>query len=43
MTLSSLILEADAWQVVTFMQASLKSWLSLKSIVYISTLIGFEL
>ncbi|MGP4714247.1 MULTISPECIES: EamA family transporter [unclassified Psychrobacter] len=43
LTLSSLILEPDAWQLVTFTQASMKSWLSLGFIVYISTLIGFGL
>ena len=37
----SLIFETDAWQLATFTQASLKSWLSLGFIVYISTLIGF--
>ncbi|WLP95772.1 EamA family transporter [Psychrobacter sp. M13] len=39
----SLIFESDAWQLATFTQASLKSWLSLGFIVYISTLIGFGL
>ena len=39
----SLIFETDAWQLATFTQASLKSWLSLGFIVYISTLIGFGL
>ena len=43
LTLSSLIFEADAWQMATFTQASLKSWLSLGFIVYISTLVGFGL
>jgi len=43
LTLSSLIFERDAWQVLTFTQASTKSWLSLGFIVYISTLIGFGL
>lgn len=43
LTLSSLIFEPDAWQVATFTEASLKSWLSLAFIVYISTLIGFGL
>lgn len=41
--LSSLIFETDAWQLATFTQASLKSWLSLGFIVYISTLVGFAL
>nr|WP_317199441.1 EamA family transporter [uncultured Psychrobacter sp.] len=43
LTLSSLILESNAWQLTTFTQASMKSWLSLGFIVYISTLIGFGL
>ena len=43
LTLSSLMFEADAWQMATFTQASLKSWLSLGFIVYISTLVGFGL
>ena len=43
LTLSSLIFETAAWQLATFTQASLKSWLSLGFIVYISTLIGFGL
>ena len=43
LTLSSLIFESAAWQVTTFTQASLKSWLSLGFIVYISTLVGFGL
>ncbi|MDE4453961.1 EamA family transporter [Psychrobacter sp. DAB_AL62B] len=43
LTLSSLIFESTAWQVATFTQASIKSWLSLGFIVYISTLIGFGL
>ena len=43
LTLSSLIFESAAWQVATFTQASIKSWLSLGFIVYISTLIGFGL
>ncbi|MBH0064156.1 EamA family transporter [Psychrobacter sp. SZ93C1] len=43
LTLSSLIFETDAWQLATFAEASLKSWLSLGFIVYISTLIGFGL
>ena len=43
LTLSSLIFETDAWQLATFTDASLKSWLSLGFIVYISTLIGFGL
>lgn len=43
LTLSSFILETDAWQLVTFTQAPAKSWLSLVFIVYISTLIGFGL
>ncbi|WP_440464263.1 EamA family transporter [Psychrobacter sp. ASPA161_6] len=41
--LSSLLFETEAWQLATFTQASLKSWLSLGFIVYISTLIGFGL
>lgn len=43
LTLSSFIFETEAWQLATFTQASLKSWLSLSFIVYISTLIGFGL
>lgn len=43
LTLSSLLFETEAWQLATFTQASLKSWLSLGFIVYISTLIGFGL
>ena len=43
LALSSLIFESAAWQVATFTQASIKSWLSLGFIVYISTLIGFGL
>ncbi|WP_350656415.1 EamA family transporter [Psychrobacter sp. S1-30-MNA-CIBAN-0213] len=43
LTLSSLLLESGAWQLTTFTQASMKSWLSLGFIVYISTLIGFGL
>ena len=43
LTLSSLIFEGPAWQVTTFTQAPIKSWLSLGFIVYISTLIGFGL
>ncbi len=43
LTLSSLVFETNAWQLVTFTQASSKSWLSLGFIVYISTLIGFGL
>ncbi|SNT70032.1 EamA family transporter [Psychrobacter sp. LV10R520-6] len=43
LTLSSLIFETDAWQLATFNEASLKSWLSLGFIVYISTLVGFAL
>lgn len=43
LTLSSLIFEPEAWQLATFTEASLKSWLSLAFIVYISTLIGFGL
>ncbi|MGE6246916.1 EamA family transporter [Psychrobacter proteolyticus] len=43
LTISSLIFEADAWQLAIFTEASLKSWLSLGFIVYISTLIGFGL
>src|SRR5699024_3828038 len=41
--LSSLIFETEAWQLATFTQASLNSWLSLGFIVYISTLICFGL
>ncbi|WP_350560821.1 EamA family transporter [Psychrobacter sp. CAL346-MNA-CIBAN-0220] len=43
LTLSSLIFETGAWQVATFTEASLKSWLALGFIVYTSTLIGFGL
>jgi len=43
LTVSSLIFETDAWQLATFTDASLKSWLSLGFIVYISTLVGFGL
>jgi O-acetylserine/cysteine efflux transporter len=43
LTLSSLIFETEALQLATFTEASLKSWLSLGFIVYISTLIGFGL
>lgn len=43
LTLTSLLFENEAWTLATFMQASLKSWLSLGFIVYISTLIGFGL
>ncbi|WP_201507944.1 EamA family transporter [Psychrobacter proteolyticus] len=43
LTISSLIFETDTWQLATFTEASLKSWLSLGFIVYISTLIGFGL
>ncbi|WP_201545990.1 EamA family transporter [Psychrobacter sp. H7-1] len=43
LTLSSLIFESDAWQLATFTEASMKSWLSLGFIVYISTLVGFGL
>ena len=43
LTLSSLIFESAAWQMTTFTQASIKSWLLLGFIVYISTLIGFGL
>ena len=43
LTLCSLIFETEAWQLATFTAASLKSWLSLGFIVYISTLIGFGL
>ena len=43
LTVSSLMFEADAWQLATFTDASLKSWLSLGFIVYISTLVGFGL
>lgn len=43
LTLSSLLLENDAWALATFKQASFKSWLSLGFIVYVSTLIGFGL
>ena len=41
--IASLIFEFDAWQMKTFTQASLRSWLSLGYIVYISTLVGFGL
>lgn len=43
LTIASLIFETAAWQVATFTEASMKSWLSLGFIVYISTLIGFGL
>ncbi len=43
LTLSSLIFETDAWQLATFTEASMKSWLTLGFIVYISTLVGFGL
>jgi O-acetylserine/cysteine efflux transporter len=43
LTVSSLMFETDAWQLATFTDASLKSWLSLGFIVYISTLVGFGL
>jgi len=43
LTLCSLIFETEAWQLATFTEASLKSWLSLGFIVYVSTLIGFGL
>lgn len=43
LTIASLIFETAAWQVATFTQASMKSWLSLGFIVYMSTLIGFGL
>ncbi|MEC5211406.1 O-acetylserine/cysteine efflux transporter [Psychrobacter sp. PL15] len=43
LTLSSLMFETGAWQLATFMEASLKSWLALGFIVYTSTLIGFGL
>lgn len=43
LTISSLTFETDTWQLATFTEASLKSWLSLGFIVYISTLIGFGL
>lgn len=41
--IASLIFETDAWTLTTFTQASLKSWLSLVFIVYVSTLVGFGL
>lgn len=43
LTVTSFIFENDAWQLTTFTEASLKSWLSLGFIVYVSTLIGFGL
>lgn len=43
LSITSLIFETAAWQVATFTQASMKSWLSLGFIVYMSTLIGFGL
>ena len=43
LTISSLIFETDAWQLATFTQVPVKSWLSIGFIVYISTLIGFGL
>ncbi len=39
----SLLFETDAWQLATFNEASMRSWLSLGFIVYISTLVGFGL
>ena len=39
----SLLFESDAWQLATFNEASMRSWLSLGFIVYISTLVGFGL
>jgi O-acetylserine/cysteine efflux transporter len=43
LTIASLIFETAAWQIATFTEASMKSWLSLGFIVYMSTLIGFGL
>ena len=43
LTIVSLIFEHEAWQLATFTQATLKSWLSLGFIVYVSTLVGFGL
>ena len=43
LTISSLIFETDAWQLATFTQVPVKSWLSIGFIEYISTLIGFGL
>ena len=43
LTLTSLLFGNEAWTLATFTQVSLKSWLSLGFIVYISTLIGFGL
>ena len=40
---ASLLNESDVWQVATFTQASMKSWLSIGFILYISTLVGFGL
>ncbi|MGO1251103.1 EamA family transporter [Psychrobacter sp.] len=40
---ASLLYERDVWQVATFTQASMKSWLSIGFILYISTLVGFGL
>lgn len=39
----SFLFETDAWQLATFNEASMRSWLSLGFIVYISTLVGFGL
>ncbi|MGP5119462.1 EamA family transporter [Psychrobacter alimentarius] len=39
----SFLFETDAWQLATFTEASMRSWLSLGFIVYISTLVGFGL
>lgn len=43
LTIASLLFETSAWQLATFTSASLKSWLSLGFIVYISTLVAFGL
>lgn len=43
LTLLTLIIERDAWQLTTFTHSSIKSWLSLIFIVYMSTLVGFGL
>lgn len=43
LTLMSIVLEPNAWALTTFTNASIKSWLSLGFIVYVSTMIGFGL
>ncbi|WP_434353250.1 EamA family transporter [Psychrobacter sp. HD31] len=41
MSILSWFLEPNTWTVSTFSEASIKSWLSLSFIVYVSTLMGF--